>query len=251
MRFRVLGCSGGSTIGRFPTSFLIGDSVALDGGALTTALHAEDQRKIEHVVLSHAHLDHVGTLPFLLDNRFPDQTHPITLHAGQVTMEDLKSGLFNNRIWPDFTNLRTKKSVSLELATIGPGDPFPVGPLTVTANAMRHPVPCFGFLCDDGETAIYVAGDTGSCQPVVEATSRRDDLAAIAIEVSWPDRLRDLADLTGHLCPAHIAEAWPIHPTARVLITHIKPFFHDEVVAELNALGLDLTILEDGMSFDF
>lgn len=252
MKLRVLGCCGGSAQGRHPTSFLIDDRIAVDGGAVTANLTPTEQEQIDHVVLSHAHLDHVANLPFLLDNRFARQTRPIHIHGPRETLDALKNDLFNNRMWPDFTALRNKKSVSLELHPQPIETPFEVGHLRFIAHPMPHPVPCFGYLIRDDHAAIYIAGDTGSAQVVKEAVVGAKNLKAIVIEISWPDRMLDLARLTGHLVPSLLREAWPLHESAKILITHIKPFFHAEVVAELKALGLpQLEILEDGMQFAF
>src|SRR5262245_59647363 len=105
MNLRVLGCSGGSARGRLPTSFLVDGTIAIDGGAVTASLAPHEQERIDHVVLSHAHLDHIANLPFLLDNRFARQTRPITLWAPEATLCALKTDVFNNRVWPDFTAL--------------------------------------------------------------------------------------------------------------------------------------------------
>lgn len=248
----MLGCSGGSARGHLPTSFLIDGRIAVDGGAVTTALAEDEQERIDHVVISHAHLDHVATLPFLLDNRFARQRRPITFYACEETLQDLKEGLFNNRVWPDFTALKNRKSVALELKAVRAGAPFHVEGFTFTASAMAHPVPCFGYLIEDQRSALYIAGDTGSAEPVKRACAARADLAAIVIEISWPDRMAELAGVTGHLVPRMLREAWPLHPTAEVLVSHIKPFYREEVIAELAALRLPgLTVLEDGMERDW
>lgn len=252
MRLRVLGCSGGSAAGRHPTSFLIDECIAVDAGAVTANLSPEGQERVDHVVLSHAHLDHVTNLPFLLDNRFARQTRPIALHAPEATLAALRNDLFNNRIWPDFTALRNAKSVALELHAVAPGETFPVAHLRFTASAMTHPVQCFGYLIADGERSVYIAGDTGSLDVVKAAVAPARGLEAIVVEVSWPDRMEALARKTGHVVPKMLRAAWPLHPTARVLVSHIKPFHRAETVAELEALRLDgLTILEDGMDLTF
>jgi len=255
MLLRVLGCSGGSVPGHHPTSFLLNDVVALDGGAITSSLRYEQQEKVDHVVLSHCHLDHVATLPFLLDNRFARQTDPIVLYGGEETLKDLRDGLFNNRIWPDFTSLRNRKSVALALVTVDEGAPFRVADLTFTASRMQHPVECFGYLIREGGPkgpALSVAGDTASTDGATAAVQGVDDLQALIIEVSWPDRTRELAEISGHLTPSMLAAASPLHPTARILVTHIKPSYRAEVIAELERHAIpNLEILEDGMEFTF
>jgi len=252
LRFQVLGCSGGSIPGHRPTSFLLNSTVAIDGGALTAALSPDAQELVDHVVMSHAHLDHCANLPFLLDNRFARQTRPITFYGSEQTLNDLRDGIFNNRIWPDFTVLRNHKSVALSLRTVSPEVPFEINELRFTPYLMEHTVTCFGYLIEDGSSRLFVAGDTGNASLVREIVQRVDDLDALVIEVSWPNRLMELARASSHLTPAILEDAWPLHKSARVLITHIKPLHLEEITAELLALGHpNLTILEDGMEFDF
>ena len=252
MRFQVLGCSGGSIPGHRPTSFLLKSTVAIDGGALTTALSPDEQELVDHVVLSHAHLDHCANLPFLLDNRFARQTRPITFYGSEQTLGDLRGSIFNNRIWPDFTTLRNRKSVALTLETIIPEVPFEINGLRFTPYEMEHTVPCLGYLIEDAESKIFISGDTGSAHTVRERVECFEGLSAIVLEVSWPNRLAELGKVSKHLIPSNLEEAWPLHPEARVLITHIKPLHLEEVTAELMALGHEeMVILEDGMEFDF
>ena len=59
MRLRVLGCHGGESATHRTTCFLIDDVLALDAGALTRGLSVPEQAKIDAVVLSHIHLDHI------------------------------------------------------------------------------------------------------------------------------------------------------------------------------------------------
>lgn len=246
LTFRVLGCSGGSVPGHRPTSFLVDGRIAVDAGALTAALPIAEQLELEHVVLSHAHLDHIATLPFLLDNRFGGTDRLLKIHAHGRTLKDLGDGVLNGRVWPELETLRAAKHLLVELSEIVPGEPFEVGPMTVIASEMVHPVPCLGFLFRRGDASMYIAGDTGSAAIVRDAIAGVDDLRAVVIEVSWPNRLEDLARVAGHLTPSMLQEAWPLHPTARVLITHIKPLHRGEVVDELQAMGLRVEILEDG-----
>lgn len=250
LRFRVLGCSGGSAPDHHPTCFLVDGKIAFDGGSLTNTLAEDEQENVDHVVLSHCHLDHVATLPFFIDNRFARLTRPINFYGHESTITDLKDGIFNNRIWPDFTQLKVKKSVALTLHAVEAGRPFGIEHLTITPSEMEHPVPCLGYLIESGGSSLYLAGDTGSAECVKRAVAGARNLKELVIEVSWPDRMKALAQTSGHLVPSDLKAAWPLHPTARVLVTHIKPFYREEVVGELLALGLpNSVILDDGMTF--
>ena len=78
---RVLGPYGGSAPGRPMTTFLINGATSLDAGALTFRLALAEQRRVRRIVLSHAHFDHVASLPFLAENVFGRTRRPIELAA--------------------------------------------------------------------------------------------------------------------------------------------------------------------------
>jgi cAMP phosphodiesterase len=69
------------------------------------------------------------------------------------------------------------------------------------------------------------------------------------IETSFPNRLQDIADVSGHLTPKTLARELDklAMRSPRILITHLKPEFRDEVIKELrNFKGHRLRILRDG-----
>lgn len=67
MKVRVLGCSGAIAQGCRTTSFLIEGRVLIDAGTGVGDLTLEEMRQIDHVLLTHSHLDHVAALPLMLD----------------------------------------------------------------------------------------------------------------------------------------------------------------------------------------
>ena len=79
MRLRVCGCHGGESRQTELSSFLIDESLALDAGSLTRALTLEEQARIRHVLVTHAHLDHVRDLAFLADNLCSVVPEPVTV----------------------------------------------------------------------------------------------------------------------------------------------------------------------------
>ena len=59
MQIRVLGCSGSIAAGCRTTSFLIGHDVLVDAGTGVGDLTLDEMAAIDHIVVSHSHLDHV------------------------------------------------------------------------------------------------------------------------------------------------------------------------------------------------
>ena len=67
MKVRVLGCSGAIAKDCRTTSFLIDDNILVDAGTGVGDLTLDEMRKIDHVFLTHSHLDHIAALPLMLD----------------------------------------------------------------------------------------------------------------------------------------------------------------------------------------
>jgi ribonuclease BN (tRNA processing enzyme) len=59
MKIRVLGSSGAELPGYRPPSFLLDGKILFDAGSLTNILPAKDLLKIEHIFITHSHLDHI------------------------------------------------------------------------------------------------------------------------------------------------------------------------------------------------
>ena len=68
MRLRVLGCSGGIG-GRHlrTTSFLVDHDLLVDAGTGVGDLSLAELSLIDHIYLTHSHLDHVASIPFIVD----------------------------------------------------------------------------------------------------------------------------------------------------------------------------------------
>ena len=56
---RVLGCSGSIAAGSRTTSFLLDDDVLIDAGTGVGDLTLDELARIDHILISHSHLDHV------------------------------------------------------------------------------------------------------------------------------------------------------------------------------------------------
>jgi len=62
---RILGCSGGFGAGLRTTSFLWDADTLIDAGTGVGDLSLEELLKIDQIFLTHSHLDHIVSIPFL------------------------------------------------------------------------------------------------------------------------------------------------------------------------------------------
>lgn len=79
MRLKVLGCSGGIGKGERTTSFLLDSDVLVDAGTGVGDLDLAALAGIDHVFVTHGHLDHVASIPFLVDTVGALRDKPLTV----------------------------------------------------------------------------------------------------------------------------------------------------------------------------
>ena len=256
MRFRVLGCSGGQVPGHNLSSFLINDSLLVDAGSATSALGLKDQQKIKNVLITHVHLDHVLGLATIADNLYGNCNCTINVWGINDVISGLKSSLFNDTIWPDFTQITGGSQAWPVLSFHGmpEEEPMSIGESTVTAVRVNHIVPSVAFFIENQKKTLLHVGDTGPTEKVWAMARRKRNLRAVVLEASFPNRLQDVADMSRHLTPRTLAqEADKLKkPSVPILATHIKPQFREEIIAELKKLkGYRVKILKQGDSFVF
>jgi ribonuclease BN (tRNA processing enzyme) len=234
-----------------PTCFLIDGKIALDAGALTKGLSLVEQMGVSHMLLSHSHIDHLYTLPFLLDNIFTEIQEPVRIYGPEHTLDSLRRYLFNNVLWPDFTTMSNERSPILALEPIAAGETIEIEGIQITSAAMDHTVDCFGYLLDDGRASAFIAGDTRSIDGALPLLQKAKGLEIIILEASFPNRLAPLAESSRHLTPKTFAEEVKKLPKeVRVLATHMKPDCLGEIQIELADLALDnVSLIEQGATY--
>ena len=248
----MLGCSGGSAPGRSPSCYLLDRGVAIDAGALASALTLEEQNDVSDVFVSHAHWDHVRDLPLTLINRRPGAP-ALRVHALEATVATIRRHLMNGEVWFDAFDLPTAESPVITALPLTEGEARECAGYRITAISMPHTVPAVGFHIDDGSTAIVVCGDTGGGQVLRGLPQGGSPLRAVFIEASFPNRMEEFARLTGHLTPALLGrECADLAPDVEVLVTHMKPGFETELVREVNDLArLGVRPCRDGDVLEF
>ncbi len=247
MKVEVLGSFGGVGPGKRPTSLFVEDRVVLDAGSVASGLELERQRSIEAVVLTHAHVDHVLELPFLLENCAVVLRPPIKVFGPAETLYALRRHLINNRLWPDFDISALAPRV-VDFIEIEAERPFSAGGLEWTPFKVDHTVPTFGYIVSDGSTSFLWSSDTGPTHRLWELLNAREDIGTAMIEVSFDSARQELADRTGHLTPTSLrSELNKCQRDVRVLIHHLKPPCAEQVMAELD----DFELLQQGQTYEF
>ena len=242
MNLHVLGCSGAIAAGCKTTSFLLDDDVLIDAGTGVGDLALDALAKIDHILVSHSHLDHVLSIGLLADSvlriRSAQQRPPIVVHALAATLAALRAHIFNGVIWPDFTRLPSAEHPVLELRAFEIGDVLEVSGKRVEVLSAVHTVPAVGFAVDAAPRGWWVfTGDTGP-NPALWERLREMKVADLVIETAFSDEERVVARISRHLCPAALGhELAQLAGSVDVHITHIKPGEMDAVMHEIAALG--------------
>lgn len=248
MQLRILGCHGGETPKHRTSSFLLGDGLAIDAGAITSGLSLREQRLIRSVLVSHPHMDHVRDLATLADNRCQQGGTTLDIVGIPETIRALKQHFFNDVIWPDFTKIDTKNGPTVRFVEVLPNEVSNVDGYDVTPVLVNHTVDTSAFIIRHDRKSIVYSGDTGPTDELWTHVNALDDVQALMMEVSFPNDEARLAHDSRHLTPASLdrelakltqSEQLPI------LLYHIKPTFERQVLRELAALrGRNLQILE-------
>lgn len=252
MKIRVLGAYGSEGLGQRPSSFLVDDRLLVDAGTVTGALTVAEQLDVEHVVVSHAHLDHVVGLAFLAETlACCNGQHPVTVVGADAVVNALRTGVFNNVVWPDFAQIPSATEAVIRYRSLAEEAEQRVGDLWVTPVSVNHTVPATGFIVHDGSRGFVYSGDTGPTEALWKTARGLSGLRAIILECAFPDRLGKLADASRHLTPARLRrELDKLPPDVPVWIFHIKPQFYSETAEELARLdGNRIVLLEQDKTY--
>ena len=237
----------------FLSSYLIDEVVAIDAGGVGFIDDLSAQQRIQHIFITHSHMDHIASLPVFLDTVFEEGHRCVTVHAGAATLECLRRDVFNDRVWPDFIGMSENGPPFVKLATLEPGRPVQAAGLRVTPVAVDHVVPTLGLLVESPDVMVAIPSDTGPTETFWREAASSPNLKAVFLEASFPNAMSEVATVSKHLTPAMFAaQARKLARPVTFIAVHIKPRFYDQVVAELATIDLaDLRIGKPGMTYEF
>lgn len=243
MQIITLGASGGLEPQQGTTAFHLPPHTLIDAGTGTQRLSISELTSLHSVLLTHAHLDHIATLPLLIDMQFEalaDQERALSVFALPEVLETLKRHIFNEHIWPDFTRLPSSVAPVLNFVPITLWQTFTLPgeaniALQVTPFPLSHGVPTCGYCICDGSHQMAICGDTGLSESTIESLNRLGPLDRLAIECAYSNDFDALAEVGHHLTPSRLASLLESldTPPKELWITHLKPKQRERIASEL------------------
>jgi ribonuclease BN (tRNA processing enzyme) len=242
MQIRVLGCSGSIAAGSRTTSFLLDERVLIDAGTGVGDLTLDEMCAVDHIFITHSHLDHVLSIGLLADSvarrRRAAARPPVQVHALAETLAALRTHVFNGVIWPDFTRLPDAANPTLQLVPLVLGQVVEAAGHRIEVLPAQHTVPAVGYAVLGQSAAAGAWVYTGDTGPNAALWDRLATLkvAALVIETAFRDDEHAVATVSQHLCPARLqTELMQLAQPTDVYITHIKPGEVQTVMAEISA----------------
>lgn len=255
MKLRVLGCSGG--IGgrnQRTTSLLIDHDILIDAGTGVGDLPIAELAVIDHVFLTHTHLDHITSLPLMIDTVADRRSQPLTVYGTDSVLTILRNHIFNWAIWPDFSEVPSPENPFLRYQSLPVGQSIELGGRTITPLPVDHTVPAVGYRIDSGRGSLVFSGDTGPCDAFWRAVNRIGNLRTLIIECAFSNRERELARVSRHLCPDLLAsELLKLERECDIYITHLKPGQVELTMEEIALCLADFSprMLQNNQIFEF
>lgn len=253
MKLRILGCSGGIGGNMRTTSMLLDHDVLIDAGTGVGDLSLAEMVAIDHVFVTHSHLDHIASIPFMLDSVGFMREKPLIVHATAETIAILKQHIFNWQIWPDFCEIPNALQPCLSFEPITLGKTVDLAGRKITPIPANHVVPAVGFQLDSGQASLVFSGDTTTCDAMWEAINRIENLKYLLVETAFSNAELELSIMSKHFCPSLLAkDILKLKRNPEVFITHLKPGEVELTMQEISECitGVTPKMLQNGHVFD-
>jgi ribonuclease BN (tRNA processing enzyme) len=235
MKLRVLGCSGGIGGNLHTTSFLLDHDILMDAGTGVSELSLTELSMIDHIFITHSHLDHIACIPLLVDSVGFMRDRPITLYATAETLDILKQHIFNWKIWPDFSEIPNAQQPFMRYQEIKLGEVVVLQGRKITAIPANHVVPAVGYHLDSGAASLVFSGDTTTNDALWDIANKIENLRYLIIETAFSNSEKELAILSKHLCPCLLVEELDkFKGDAEIFITHLKPGEVELIMREID-----------------
>jgi cAMP phosphodiesterase len=241
---------------------LVDHDILIDAGTGVADLSLAEMAMIDHVFISHSHLDHIAALPLMIDSVADMRDTPLTIYATDATLEILRNHIFNWAIWPDFSEIPSRETAVMQYQAIRLGQATRLDGRSITALPAEHTVPAVGYQLDSGAASLVFTGDTTVNDAFWPVVNRIANLRYLIIETAFANREMRLATMSKHLCPSMLVnELAKLHRPPRgvwradpeIYITHLKPGQIELTMGEIEECAGDFKpkMLQNNQIFEF
>ena len=250
---KILGAYGAKSINTSMTCIQVDNDILIDAGNIIYALE-EIANDVNHIFLTHSHLDHIVDIPFLLDLCFELRTTPLHIYGLQETIEHLQKYIFNWDIWPDFESipLTTSTEHIIKFHIINLNEDININNTILKPIKTNHTSSSCGYVITKNNNSVLFTSDTFKCKNIWDEVNNNKNFKSIIIDVSFPSRLEQLATKSKHLTPTLLKGELQYlkRKDVRIFLNHLKPIFINEIKDEIETTLFDSLnggqILEDG-----
>ena len=177
-----------------------------------------DQEEIS-ILLSHAHLDHVFGLTFLLDYVAVTPLRKIHVFGERAKLEAIQKHLFHELLFPVLPPIEWHPIEDL-------GQEFPLNGARCRWFPLDHPGGSVGYRIDwPGLSLAYVTDTTAS--PNSNYWREIQGVDWLLHECNFSDEWIELAVKTGHSWTTGVLESVAASGIPRLILTHINPLADD------------------------
>ena len=259
MRLHCLGTAGYHPNPTRHTScyFLPESGVLLDAGTGVFRLAPLIETNTIDILLSHAHLDHICGLTFLLDVFHQRPIERLRIWGEQAKLDAIQTHLFSDLIFP--------VALDAQWIAIDDMETLEIGGASVTWRPQDHPGGSVAYRLNwnSGDRAkskslTYMTDTTGDTSEEAIAWCRGTDL--LMHECYFDDSMADWAEKTGHSWTSRVVEITSAAKPSQLLVTHVNPLIPDhesknEFEGQCDLIrqrsGVSVTLAEDELAVDF
>ncbi len=236
-----LGTSGTKTSSAGTTCLRVSKSCVIDAGSLIDGM-GEELFLIEHIFLTHSHLDHIIDIAFMADLFVTQKKSPLKIYGLKQTLDNLRHFIFNHQIWPNFEeiNLIQHDAKTIEFIEIHPDEKYSIDGIVLTPFKTNHTDGSCGYLIEQNENGVLFTSDTYRCQKIWDILESHPHIHSLVIDVSFPSSYEKLAKDSKHMTPQILAEELEIfnRKDFKIYPMHLKSLFETTIRDELSALGI-------------
>jgi ribonuclease BN (tRNA processing enzyme) len=248
---KILGAFGGKSKDRCTTCIQVDkdNKILIDAGEILNSL-GDKASQVEHIFVTHSHLDHILEIPLLIDMTFATRKNPLKIYASKGTIRHLIMHILNWDIWPDFSEIDMLDSdeKSVQFVEIIENQTIEVEGYKIKAIANNHTNSSFGYVVSKEDKSILFTSDTYCCDTIWDEVNLNKNIKSVIIDVSFPSQFKQLAFDSKHLTPQLLKEELKKlnRNDVKIYIYHLKPAYENDIINELNILDEENNIFNGG-----